>query len=222
MTNKLITNIFRVLNENDLEEIFRDNPFKLIVVAYITKTIDDEKIIKKCLLDMASTNPLSIFVYIDMDDYVSQTQLDTSELPLTKIFIYNRELFAITGLNTTQIKQTFTKAFEKSKDITERIQQQQQQMQRTQQMQYAPQVRNTQQYNNFTEQQIQWRVPNNEQHVNRFDTVRAGDNIHVAHTEPINVDAKKIPNIMKTLEIVKKSKEILDTITPIKDTSQQK
>ena len=104
MTN----NIYRVINEQDLNEILSENSHRLVCIVFLTKYADSQLNIKKCLIKLAYENPNNFFVYIDLNSFVFTEKRFTFErLPITYYYLDNEEVANVQGNNVDKIYDTF-------------------------------------------------------------------------------------------------------------------
>jgi hypothetical protein len=112
-----MSNIYRITNENDIIEIVEHNLYKLIVVSFTTKQYKHNEF-KKCLIDMASKFQNSIFLYVDVNNYMSSGNLKIYNIPET-IIVYNRErCIQIDGINFGLLVGKFCEFEMKTRPIT--------------------------------------------------------------------------------------------------------
>ena len=103
MTN----NIFRVLNEGDLEEILEINKFKVVVVMYSNKNCGPCKKIKPQFVSLAKEHPNSYFVYVDLGDFKITDNKYTKYISGTPQFVFyisNKYAHNILGPNLMELK----------------------------------------------------------------------------------------------------------------------
>jgi len=104
MTN----NIYRVINEPDLNEILLDNSHRLVCIVFLTKNADPQLNIKKCFIQMASENPNNFFIYIDLNSFTfTEKRFTFNRLPTTFYYLDNEEIANVQGNNTDKIYDTF-------------------------------------------------------------------------------------------------------------------
>jgi hypothetical protein len=122
------TNIYRCVNENDLNEILNDNSHTLVTIMYATKQSDLQNKLKKCLINLASEYNNCMFVYIDVETYVGTEHVITqtiTSLPTTFMYLNNNSLAVIEGNCVMTIKKAYTdviqlvsKKINLSRDVT--------------------------------------------------------------------------------------------------------
>ena len=104
MTN----NIYRVINEPDLNEILLDNSHRLVCVVFLTKNADPQLNIKKCFIQMAYENPNNFFIYIDLNSFTfTEKRFTFDRLPTTFYYLDNEEIANVQGNNVHKIYDTF-------------------------------------------------------------------------------------------------------------------
>jgi hypothetical protein len=104
MTN----NIYRVINEPDLNEILLDNSHRLVCFVFLTKNADPQLNIKKCFIQMAYENPNNFFIYIDLNSFTfTEKRFTFDRLPTTFYYLDNEEIANVQGNNVDKIYDTF-------------------------------------------------------------------------------------------------------------------
>jgi hypothetical protein len=103
------TNIYKCVNESDLDEILNDNEHTLVTIMYVTKQTDPQNKLKRCIVDLAAEYVKCMFIYIDIESYIGTTHMITktiTSLPTTFIYLNNNNLATIEGNCVMTIKKT--------------------------------------------------------------------------------------------------------------------
>lgn len=87
-------NLFKVLSEEDMDEILDDNSRRIVVVMYASKTRG--KSMKLDFAKIAEKNKDTFFVYLDVNDYKDKTYKYTKDLERLPKFVlyYNHDMAA--------------------------------------------------------------------------------------------------------------------------------
>lgn len=112
-----MSNIYRITNENDIVEIVEHNLYKLTVVSFTTKQYKHNEF-KKCLNDLASKFRNSIFLYVDVNNYLSNGNLRIYNIPETIIVYNGKRCVQIDGINFDLIVDKFCEFEMKTRHIT--------------------------------------------------------------------------------------------------------
>jgi hypothetical protein len=116
-------NIFQIINENDIDEIIDDNPFRHIVIGIATKHLNKLIKLKHILSQLAKNNPNTICLYVDLIKFNYTTHKYTSNINGfgRVLFYFNKsELGKITDIEDDQsiiINSTFTNLNTQIKDV---------------------------------------------------------------------------------------------------------
>lgn len=98
-----MSNIYKVINEEHLNEILENNLNTPVVALYTSKLNDSNMNLKKFLKYTSSKIKDFMFLYIDVDNYINNTTIHVKSLPTTYIFLNKRSLCVISGKNTAKI-----------------------------------------------------------------------------------------------------------------------
>ena len=79
-------NLYQVINEQHLNEIFQDNPRKLIILMFSSKTCGPCKLIKPKFVELSKNHPDCFFIYIDVNNFNDITQKYTHNVSHTPHF----------------------------------------------------------------------------------------------------------------------------------------
>lgn len=116
----VLNNLYRVVHENDLDEILLENAHRLVAIMFVTKTIDAQLQLKKCLMQLASENPNNFFVYIDVNSYTTTNNRLTKKIekmPSTYLYLDNEEAACVQGNQPKLIYETFLQLAKKIEEM---------------------------------------------------------------------------------------------------------
>ena len=131
-----MSNIYRVINEEHIGEILRNNRFKLVTVAITSKLNDHEGKIKRCLINLSRQYVNSIFLYVDVNQYEHHNVILIDTLPTTIVFFNGCEFYRICGQDINSIIKCVSIGELKSRQITLRALSAQQPVQQLSQLQH--------------------------------------------------------------------------------------
>lgn len=119
-----MNNIYKVVNEADLNEILGDNLMKLVVVSFTSKINDINRNIERCLKTLAKNNNSAFFAYIDVDNFKRSGDglndaFKVKTLATTIIYFKKMEIYRITGNDTMAITKCVMDAHAKTMHVTE-------------------------------------------------------------------------------------------------------
>jgi DNA polymerase III gamma/tau subunit len=114
-----MSNIYRVLNEEDLAELIEKNKFRVTVVIYTSKLNDIGKKIKKFLVELAYSYKESIFIYIDVDNFNTRNTINITRLPTSFIYFNRQAFYEIIGYDIEKIKSCFIEIEMRGRPITQ-------------------------------------------------------------------------------------------------------
>lgn len=112
-----MSNIYRVINEEHLNEILTNNLFKIVLVSFTTKAADATGSVKKCLINLAASFKNSIFIYIDVDNYIRQGIINVDSLS-TLIFFQKKIFYKIDNNDCETIEKYFFDSEQRTRNIT--------------------------------------------------------------------------------------------------------
>lgn len=105
-----MSNIFQVVNADDLEEILDDNLLKLVVVMFSSKQCLPCKNIKPVFIELSKKNSDCFFVYIDLTNFKDNRLAVTESIEGTPQFIYyydKQEIANVVGGDKEVLVNTF-------------------------------------------------------------------------------------------------------------------
>ena len=91
-----MSNIYRVIDEEHLDEILLNSMFKLVYVFFTSKVNDTNNGLKKILFNMSQKHKNSMFIYVDVDNYKTQNKAKVDNLPTIVCYFQSQEMFRIT------------------------------------------------------------------------------------------------------------------------------
>jgi len=97
-------NIYRVINELDLEDILNKHSKSLVVIMYSSKTCRPCLMIKPLFISLSKKYNDCFFVYIDLNDFEEKTEKYTTGMGIRAtphfLFMFNNEIIAaVSGAN---------------------------------------------------------------------------------------------------------------------------
>lgn len=102
-------NIYRVINESQIDEILEDNKQKLVVLMYSAKTCGPCKLFKPKFVALANQHKDVLFIYIDRLQFTIGANKYFKKYESTPTFLYyfgNQELAYVVGVHETSIVST--------------------------------------------------------------------------------------------------------------------
>lgn len=97
-----MNNIYQVLSANDVNEILSKYPDKLIITLCTSKTLKYKES-KKRLYAESINKPECIFLYIEYENFTSQTTLPLDNMPLYIFFYQNERMHTLNNFNEISI-----------------------------------------------------------------------------------------------------------------------
>ena len=110
-----MSNIYRVIDEEHLNEIFHNNMNKLVIITFTSKINDVGNTLKKCLIELASNFKHNMFIYIDIDQYKNIGKIEISNLPTTIMYVNWIEIYRVIGNDVNALKQCYFMAESKTR-----------------------------------------------------------------------------------------------------------
>lgn len=99
-------NIFQVIHESHLDEIFRDNPQILILIMYSSKLCTPCKTYKPKFVDLSKANKDVMFIYVDNTKYTITDDKYFKTCDVVPMFLFyfgNNKIAWIQGVNEKKI-----------------------------------------------------------------------------------------------------------------------
>lgn len=120
-----MSNIYQILTEEDVDDIFYNNPNKIIVLMFSQKKCVHSCKIKGKFLTLAKNSPSSFFIFIDVESFQKKTD-KFDFINHTPTFLYyfdNKLLITIEGAssNNNEIEETYNMLSQKIANLQDKI-----------------------------------------------------------------------------------------------------
>jgi len=112
-----MSNIYRITSENDISEIVGHNYYKIIVISFTSKQYQHNEF-KKCLIDLSYKFKNSIFLYVDVNNYINNGFLKIYSIPETIFIFQGCRCLQIDGANFDLLVNKFYELESKTRAIT--------------------------------------------------------------------------------------------------------
>ena len=118
------TNFFKIEKESNIDILMEKNPYKLFVLIfsvtsnYFPSVINDTITIKKNIKNNKNTEPNTIFLFIDLRNYILKnnkysSSIEKNSVPYISFYFNNKELAFINNAEYSVFEETFDQLKEK-------------------------------------------------------------------------------------------------------------